>query len=469
MCRGWRSTRGAYPWVIRPFVLAEAHLAIPAAPAAPMTVRGAVAATVGDVALTAHMAMDGDALDAVLDVPKVSASNVRASVVGAPVYEDVALHGEAHGTLEKLKATLHAAVGAGSVDVDGTVRVTGALGGDLTVDARHIDARAFAENGPATDVGMHAHAVAETKADESLVGHIALEIPVGTAAGQMVPHTTLQVEVERHARRESGAPLLTGHVEGIVDEPGAPVAITADARSTHGVSDVTLAAKADAPRLEDVKRLGDVGSGNVQVAITARARMAAALTFEAEVNARGHGIASHGARVAEVDVVGTASGTPASPRVDMRALAHGVAVSRYRFARLEVEAAGGLSDLRVAGAGVGAKSPDVTFATHVALAPALALRETHLALTRGTDRLRLTADALQLGGGGFTVSGVEVSGAGEPLTASAHGAPGLLVVKARSRGLDLAKLAYLAGQDANIGGNVALDVDVDARRDSRAR
>jgi translocation and assembly module TamB len=458
-------TARGLPMGIHAHALVEAHLAMPSPTGQSMAVQAALDATVGKIPLTARVSMDGDALDAVLDVPEVSSEDVRASVEDAPVYQTIAAHAEAHGDLSSLKTGLHARLGVGSLDVDGTVHAKGPLGADLVLLARHLDARTFSEKGPATDIGVRIAAVAETKVDKAIVGHATIDVPVGTAAGQMVPHVALQLEVEQRVDKEGAPAMLTGHVEGIVDEPGAPLALTADGESRGGVSNITFGAKADVPRLGAVKRLGDIGSGSLQLTLSGHARIAKAVTFEADVDALGHGVEAKGVRVDDVRVLAKATGTPTSPTFEARTLATGLVASGYAFSRAEVEVAGTPSNVRVAVSASAKKGPDVKVQTEVSLVPALALRDLRLGLERGQDALRVSVDSVRLEAGGVVASGLVVHGAGEPLSGSFRGVPGLVVVKAKSAGLDLGKLAYLAGQDRKLGGTLAFDVDVEARRD----
>ena len=152
--------------------------------------------------------MLGDSLDAVLDVPEVSAASIQASVEGAPVYGNIAAHGEAHGDLSKLATTLHATFGPGSLDVVGEVAAKGALAAHATLALKDFDARTFVEGGPATDLGAHIVAAVETRADKALVAHASIETPVGSVSGQVIPHTTLHADMVQSHPREA-PPVVT--------------------------------------------------------------------------------------------------------------------------------------------------------------------------------------------------------------------------------------------------------------------
>jgi translocation and assembly module TamB len=444
--------------------IVRAHLAMPSETGQAMALGGTLDGSLGEVPLTAQVTMDGDALNAVVDVPDVSSERIRASLRGAPVYQTVGAHAEAHGDLSNLKTTLHARLGDGSVDLDGTLHAKGPLSGAVTLVARHIDARTFSENGPVTDLGVNVVGSAETQADQTLDARASVDIAVGTAAGQTVPHATLQIDAVRRVGKADRPAMTSAHVEGIVDEPGAPLALTADARSDGTTSDVSFGAHADVRRLEDLTRLGHVGKGAITLTLSGHARVTETIAFEADIDASAKCIDAKGARLDDVHLVGKASGTPSRPALEAHVVARGVHASGYVFSRAEAEVAGTLAHLRVAASAVADKLRNVTLNTDVTLSPVIELRNSTAVLDRGVDALHVGVASVRIDGGNIAATGIVVRGAGEPLLASFRRAPGSLVVKADSRGLDLGKLAYLAGQDKKLGGALALDVDVDARR-----
>jgi translocation and assembly module TamB len=453
----------ALPRGVMPRGVVAAHLAMPSATGTSMGVQGSFDGGIGEVPLTATLAMDGDALDAVLDVPEASAAQVQASVVDAPVYQTVSAHGEAHGDLSNLKTTLRAKLGHGSLALDGNVVAKGALGGHLTLVAKNIDARTFVKDGPPTDVGIKVVASVETKPDKTLVAHALLDIPVGAVAGQRVPHATLIVDAAQRVD-ERGA-TLTGHLEGIVDEPGAPLALSVDARSRAGVSSITFGAKVDAPRLSDIQRIGNFGQGNAQVVLSGHAEVGQTLSFDAHVDASVDGFEHSGVKVKHATLAVSARGSAANPEIETRAMGRNVSASGYEFSRLDVEVSGSRAKARVAVSGLGVNTPDVTVRGDVGLSHGVRVDDLTLGLKRGAKALLARVASLRVEDGSVAASGVEVEGAGEPLYMDFRGNPESLVVKAKSAGLDLADLAYLARQDKKLGGRIALDVDIDARRD----
>ncbi len=451
------------PEGVTPHAAVAARLAMPSATGTSMEVHATLNGGVGDVPLTAAVDMDGDALDAVLDVPEVSAARVRASVDDAPIYQRVSAHGEAHGDLSNLRTSLRAKLGRGSLDLDGTVVAKGALGAHLTLVAKDIDARTFAKEGPATDVGVEVVASVETRSDKTLIAHALVELPVGTAMGQSVPHAAFTIDVVQHVGAAGAA--TTGHLEGIVDEPGAPLALTADARSQAGTTSVTFGAKVDVPRLAEVKRVPGLGQGKAQVILSGRAEVAQTVTLDAAVDASVDGFQRSGIKVDHLSIAAKVQGTPAEPDVSARAVARGLSASGYAFSRLEVEVAGNPSRGKVAVAGEGVDTPNVTLEADVALGKEILVRDLVLGLTRGTKALTARVTSLRIEGRSVAASNITVDGMGEPLHMSFESRPGSLVVQAASPDLSLDTLASILGQEKRIGGHLALDVDVDVRRE----
>jgi translocation and assembly module TamB len=442
----------------------EGHLAMPSPSGASMAVRGQVAGDVGEIPLTARVSMDGDMVDGVLDVPEVTAEKVRASIEGAPVYEKVSAHAEAHGNLANLGVALVAQLGGGRVTLDGLVHAKGALGGSVTLAASHLDARTFAKEGPATDLGIRVEAKAETRPDGLVLADASANVPEGTAAGQLVPPAALRLTATKRPGKDASPRPIEAHLEGVISEPGAPVFVTADGTFRDGASSVSFGVKADAPSLSKVKRLGSVGSGSMELTLSGRAEIEKEISFEAELIASAHGFDRPGAHVESVRVAAKAHGTPTNPELGALVIATGVAVSSYRFSRAELEVAGTPTRARVAMSAGGDRSPDVTLKGDVAVVPVLEVRGLEVGLKRHAEAVTIGVESFRLDGKALDAKGIVVTGAGAPLRASFQAAPGAISVTASSQGLDLAKLAYLAGQEKKAGGNLALDVDLDARQ-----
>ncbi len=444
----------------------EGGLVLPAAAGANMTVHGKLAGAVGVIPLTANVSMNGDAVDGALDVPLVPAVSVRTSIEDAPVYQSVSAHAEAHGELASLKVGLAAQLGPGSVTLGGLIHAKAPLGGTVTLAARHLDARTFMKAGPATDLGASVVAKVETRADGVLAAEATVETPQGTAAGQAVPPAALRLSATQGPTKDATPSVIRAHVEGIIREPGAPIALTADGSSSDGKAAVSFGVKADVPRLEEVKRIGNVGRGSMEVTVSGHADVGDETSFDAEIIGKGHALAHPGVHVDSFSLAARAHGTPASPEMQALLTADGIAASGYRFARAEVLVSGTPAKAHVAasGRGEGDRLSDVSVRGDVSFATGVHVSDLSVGLRRNGKAIEARIASVGLEGRTVDAEGISISGAGAPLSASVHVSSGNVVFKASTPGLDLGTLAYLAGQDKG-GGTLALDVDLDAQRD----
>ena len=451
------------PRSIRADAEVEAHVAMPSSSGASMAVKAHLAAEIGEIPLTAGIAMDGDAVDGFLDVPVTTGGRVQSSIEGVPIYESVSAHAEAHGDLANLAVALDARLGKGTVSVDGLVHAKGPHGGKVTVKADHLDARTFSKEGPATDLGVRVDARAETRPDGLLIADASVDLPEGMAAGQVVPHVALTLSATQRPSKGGSPRAGSAHLEGMISEPGAKAALTADGTSLDGTSRVTFGVKADVPRLSEVRRLGNLGSGSVDFTLSGHAEVRNEVSFEAELDAHGARLDRPGVHLDSVHVAATAHGTTANPQIEAHVVAAGVAASGYRFSRAQVWAGGTRQKGRVTVSASGDRS-DLTLNGDVSLAPVLLVNQLSLRLRRERASLAVGVDALRVEGNTIDASGIAITGAGEPLRARFHAAPGLVSLTASSAGLDLGKLAALAGRENGPGGRLSLNVDLEAQR-----
>ncbi|MGH7328122.1 MAG: hypothetical protein ACREJX_07195, partial [Polyangiaceae bacterium] len=130
---------------------AHLNLSVPIAGTPVVTLGGGYHGFLAGIPTKAKATLDGDHLDATVDVSRVEVDSVQRILPGAPLAAVAAAHAEAHGTLKNLDASAHAEIGPGTVDAKANIAVTN----DVTIagsfDASHVDARAFQKDAPATD------------------------------------------------------------------------------------------------------------------------------------------------------------------------------------------------------------------------------------------------------------------------------------------------------------------------------
>ena len=384
---------------------------------------------------------------------------------GVPLYNDASVHAEAHGDLTNLRVALGAHVGNGTVTVDGLVHAKGQLGGNATVAASHVDARTFSKEAPATDVGLRVVAKAQTGAEGALAAEASVGIREGTAAGQRIPSATLTLAVTGHPVKDKAPQAFSAHVEGVINEPGVPVALTADGTFHGGTGGATFGIKAAAPHLSEVTRLHAVGSGSAELTLSGHAGFGEKTSFEAELVALAHNFDRPGTHVDSVEVAAKVHGPAAKPEIQAHVVATGVAAAGYKVARAEVVVAGTPEMGRVAVSAIGDGSPDVKLTGDVAIGKSIVVTGLSVGLKRQAEAISLAMESLRIEGGVLDAKGIEVTGAGGPLRAGFHAAPGAISVAASTRDFDLKKVAFVAGQDKKAGGKLALDVDLEVQRD----
>ena len=169
-------------------------------------------------------------------------------------------------------------------------------------------------------------------------------------------------------------------------------------------------------------------------------------------------------RVGHVSLKASAKGTPTSPVLEAQVASADIAAAGYRFSQLNAEIEGGLDAAKVSVAGIGVQSPDVAFHTDISLRDGIGLKDSLVQVRRGAKKLTAKVESVRVEGTNIDATGVVLEGAGEPLEAAFSSHAGRIRVKAKSPGLDLATVGYLAGKD-KVSGKLALDVALDARRD----
>jgi hypothetical protein len=112
---------------------------------APLHAAANLAGVCGAVRFTGEGKLDGDDLDATVDVPRTDPSVLASAFGDLPLREPASVHARAHGKLPQLAVEAHAAASAASVDATGTVDLSSARSRPFALDlvATKIDARAF--------------------------------------------------------------------------------------------------------------------------------------------------------------------------------------------------------------------------------------------------------------------------------------------------------------------------------------
>jgi translocation and assembly module TamB len=438
----------------------KAHFAMPSATGADMAVTGAFDGTIGGIPTTAQGALDGNRLDAVLDVPAFAAERLKALVPQAPVEKPVAVHVEAHGPLEAVQATLHARVGDSILDGVGDAQVTGKLTATLHLDAKNIDARAFSETAPASIVALQSTVHVNTKSDGMVGGDFTVDAPPGTAAGQAIPAASFKGTFDQTSRG------FGGDMAGSIAEPGAPIAVKAsfDAEGVAPVLGFDVSTKID--RLADVKRVHGLGPGSAALRATGTVTLATPPSVDATVQVAAFHLEQPSVHIDATRLEGHAYGPLGDPRLEATVEATGLHAAGYTFRDAHIAVEGSLERENVMATLLGDQTSNIRLSSSVVVGPAIALQGTTVDVWRGKQSLHASIGRVDAGGGRIDVLGAVITGVGETTRATVHLFPDSIVVQSDSNGIDLERLGYVLGLDKTLRkGSVKYAVDLAVRRD----
>ncbi len=408
----------------------EAHLAMPSKAGANLGASGALAGDIGGIPTTANVSLDGDRLEAVLDVPEASADAIRALAPQLGLQRAASAHVEAHGPLASLAVTAHLATGRSTIDATGNVAVTGVQSATLHVDARHIDMSALSPAASPSDINGSVDVHARADADGLFCGDYAIGIAPGVVAHQSVPAASL-----RGAFQQTKQGFRADTASSVVAFP---------------------------------PDLGIGGHAAIQASATVMLVDPPSLEASAHVALEGLDRAGVHADTARVDV--RASGRLADPQLSATLAATGLRAGGYAFQRATAEIAGTPSRAAVSASLFGDAHSSGSISAQaratVDVAGPLRVEAADVDVQRGPRALHAHVDRIAAAGSTIDVEGALVEGIGAPTRATFHLRPGSLVVQSDSNGIDLGTLGYLLGAETTLRkGRVSYVVDVTARRD----
>jgi translocation and assembly module TamB len=461
--RRFRLNTRSMPSNANPDGVIEAHLVLPAASGADLGASLAFVGAIGGIAARVNGAIDGQKVDATVDVPRAEAEAIRAMVAGAPIYQPVGAHLEAHGTLPTLAPTATITIGGGQVDLGGQVTIADAHNpdtrADVTIDARGIDARAFSPTGPASNVSAHVVASAALKPGNVIDGKYDLHVLPGDVAAQAIPDTRVRGAFALDQGKAATAE-VTGSAH--VSEPGAPLELTfalhQDATAGTSVDFDTRVVVAD---LRNVKRLGGFATGHATVHTKGKVQLATQ-RVDARVEAQVNDFDTNGTKVEHLTLAALVNGPLARPNVDANVAGSGLQAGGFVYPVFAVTAQGPATDPFVAAKlHSNGSGPDVEVQATIHTADVTAVDDIELGLSRKDVKMHAHVGRLSAKGGALDVEGVHVEGLGEPLTASLHMRPGSAKITAKSTDLAAVKIATLLGLEEKLNtGEIGLDVDL---------
>lgn len=369
--------------------------------------------------------MDGDRIDATVDVQSVSAAQVGAALGELPVRDELSLHAEAHGTLPHVKGGARIALGQATVDVDADVTTGDATAIDARLSARDVDLSRIAKGAPESNLGLDARANAVL--GEAMSGRVEIDtLPENTIGAEHVPRVVVRGDFTKE----------TAQATARIHEATLPTEVRVSMTPERGDRIVEAHVRSVAPDLRRLPRVsGALDSGSAEVVADARLALAAK-TIDARVAVTGRRVAKGAQAVADVHAEARATGSLDRPVIDAAVVAEDVR-------------AGGIDARRIEGR------------SRVEAGKAIVLRDPRVDVERAGEKIAVSAARVQAAGASIRVEDARIEGLGEPIRAELARDPRTTTVKVAAPRVDLAKVSRVIGRDVGVsGGTLALGADV---------
>lgn len=443
----------AMPRGANPKGTVQAYLSLPSSDAA-IQARGAFVGGVGAVAVSARGSLLGDAVDAVVDVPRTAPEAIRALLPEASIQEPMSLHAEVRGELPDLNAKANVEIGEGTVDAQGRVTLLETIRVDGSIQARGIDARALAPDAPRSALGADVIVAMVARPNGSIAGDYVLDVLPGEVSGQAVPRAAL-----RGKFTES-----TAQAAGTIHEPGArtELSVNLGKRGALQVVEVTLDTKI--PDFRQVKRIQSLPQGSGRLGAKATIELTDPPRIDARAEAEIAGLKVGADRLSRGKLEAHAQGALSDPVIDATFRGEGLVAGGFTFSWAEVSARGHARAPAVA-ARLEGQEMSLRASATLELGAATTLRSPRLTATRGAVTAAVEAVRVRIDGANIDIDQASIQGLGEPAYASVRYRPAGLTVQARASDLDLTRIAYLARRERSLrGGHLAFDVDLRVAR-----
>lgn len=443
----------AMPRGANPKGTVQAYLSLPSSDAG-LQARGAFVGVVGGVALSARGSLLGDAVDAVVDVPRTAPEAIRALLPEASIQEPMSLHAEVRGELPDLTAKANVGIGEGTVDVQGRVTILETIRAEGSIQARGIDARALAPDAPRSALGADVTVTLVARPDGSIAGDYVIDVLPGEVSGQAVPRAAL-----RGKFTES-----TAQAAGTIHEPGARTELAVDLRPRGPIQVIEITVDTKVPDFRQVTRIQSLPQGSGRIGAKATIELADPPRIDARAEVEIAGLKVGAERLSRGKLQAHAQGAIADPMIDATFRGEGLEAGGFTFSRAEVSARGHARSPVVA-ARLEGEEMSLRANTTLELGDTTTLRSPRLTATRGAVTAVVEAVRVRIDGANIDIDKASIQGLGEPAYASVRYRPSGLTVQASASDLDLTRIAYLARQEQSLrGGHLSFDVDLRVAR-----
>lgn len=369
---------------------------------------------VGAVPLRVHASIDGDKVEANVDVARTSAEDLARSLpIAAAVKQPVELSASVSGTLPQLVMTAKGKVGQGTLSATGSIDVSGNQAFRADVDLAHVDARAFGAS--ESDVSAKIHAEG-TVAEGSPSGTYTITTSSSTFARERLPKLSIDGKFDPRT--------VTAKVRGADRGISANGQLSLDVAKKIVSFDVT----AQSSDLRTVSLLPRDVAGSVTAHATGKVDLTKS-TVTGNVTAKGENLEVAEAAVSQADVEAQVSGPLTAPRMtvkartrDIRVTAEGKEPLTYSFATAQAQVS-------------------------VSPSPRVTNVEVHLGKQGIPGAVTVAASEVAVAKGNVTVRDARITGLGAPLEASIRTSGGELSIRAKGDHVDMDRAAKLTGLD----------------------
>jgi translocation and assembly module TamB len=387
---------------------------------------------VGPVPVVARAKIDGDLVDATVDVAPIEVAPLGKAFASLPFGRPVEAHVHAHGALPIVQVDLRGRVGESDVTGTGNIDLREGHSFALSVEALHADASAYGAP-VATDITtkVKVSGTIAGKGRLGVTGLYTIETQPGTVATEKLPATSITGEIKEESLTAS---LVTK------DEPGLELAGTASMDLGTFVTDFDV--RASSKNLREASRI----PAKVGGAATARAQGKVNLlarTIDAKTTVHGDGLAFDSFGAAHLDASGTLHGPIDAPILDASFTGKDMQVKSKGKKPLIYPTASGRAE--------------VAFVPTVSIVSA----SVDLGEKGSPNAIGASAAHVSVVNGSIEAKGVQLTGLGEPLELDANFGKGSWRLRAKSAGVDLRRVGEATGiRGLPEGTRAALDVDI---------
>lgn len=384
------------------------------------------------IPFTAHVGLEGNRIDATVDVPKVAPDVVRNGFPIAPVTKPIDLHAHVNGDLRssvKLDAKAHA--GDGEIVAKGTLGLKGKMPFVVDADLTNVDAAAV--TGPVSAITAQLHAEGDID-DGNPSGSFRLRSSEGSVEGNPTPVVDAEGTFDKkavHAKVHASEGSLDVRSTVDVDVPAKRISFDATARSSD---------------LSTTKRAPGVVGGSATARATGTVDLVTE-TITGRVTVDGNDIVKAPAKIGKVHAEASLSGPLKSPSMNVTADATDVTLT-----------APGKDPLVY---------PSAKARARVSLAPTPSIASAEVTVEGKDPGATIVASAseIHVANGNVVVRGGKVTGLGTPLEVEAVAtAGGGMSIRAHAEGVDLHRARQMTGikelEMLPEGSRASLDIDV---------